>query len=90
MSGIIDNVTVLPLDQPATTEGVVAGDMSEGSAALAKTLLPSGSAAEYVFATEWQCPFNGNLLVFRPGVGYPLDTALLAYLNGAGAPITAV
>lgn len=90
MSGVLDNVLTEPADQPTTTAAEIGGATSEGSPAAEKLLLPSGSATEYVFATEWHSVFNGNLICFRPGVGYQIDAALLTFLNAQSAPITAV
>jgi hypothetical protein len=91
MSGFVTpSPSTEPADQPNTTEIITGGDTSEGNAAAEKLLLPSGASPFYVFSMPYQCVFNGQVLAFRPMVGYELDAALLAFLNALSAPITAV
>ncbi len=93
--------TNCPADQPtqtpfitpppfAGTPAAQMGGVGDPQPQVVKSLLPTGSAPLYVFATNYTCIFNGVTQAYRPGVGYQLDPALLAFLNAQSAPITAV
>jgi hypothetical protein len=67
------------------------GVVTETDPVTEKNAMPAGSAAMYVFSTDWVQAYNGQTLSFRSGgKGYQLDAALIAALNAASAPITAV
>jgi hypothetical protein len=82
---------VEPADQPVVAPYCNgSGSTVDAAAAVEKPSLPSGSVALYTFGQEWTVPYNGGLLTFRPGIGYQLDAALLAYLTAQSITATAV
>jgi hypothetical protein len=74
-----------PVLNPAVVNGVIQG---QTPAIMDANGLPSG-VADYTFSANWVQTYNGVTLQFRPGQPNAIDTALLAALNAAGAPITA-
>ncbi len=90
MSGTTLTTTTEPADQPFITSLDTGTGDTDQSPQADNALLPPGSAPFYVFSIEYRIIFNGVLIEYRPGVGYQLDPALLAFLNAQSAPITAV
>jgi hypothetical protein len=77
-------------DQPVgvgVATGATDSDMSASAAAVFATA--NAEAPVYVFTANYPFVWQGQNLSFRAGVGYQLDTSLLAALQTQHAPIVA-
>ena len=79
-----------PTDQGVQTAVASNGGLTQMSPQDAKAAASPTDLPFYVFFTEWPVVWNKQVIIFRAGVGYQLDAALLAFLTAQSAPIQAV